>query len=368
MGLRACAGSQQRHPFGAPPTWRRDAMTTTQTEYFQTHAVDGVLTDEQMLRLFELPEGDTATADGGVPDAAADDQAADTGKQGSDSEADKNIGAQTPEGEADPDNAVILAKDGKHTIPFAKLEEARQGAQHWKAQAEAAAAELNALKAAAQQRADAGDAPTQADRQVAAAEAAIDAGVDPAIFGDFSEGDMAKGIRTLVQQQAQSINAAVEQRLAQVLGPLVQQQNMSAAQAHMDAIYAAHPDADSIAESKELAGWLEAQPSFARDGYRAVLEQGSTAQIIEFFDAFKRSTGMTQAPAASGKPDVAAAAGAAIAKAQTRVPTSLSDFPGGNAGPSDEIEAMRNLEGSALADKLMSMPLEKQAELMNRLM
>ena len=179
---------------------------------------------------------------------------------------------------------------------------------------------------------------------------------------------MAKGIRTLIHQQAQSINAAVEQRLAQALGPLMQQQNVSAQEAHTNAIYQAHPDADSIAESKELAQWIEAQPSFARDGYQAVLERGTTAQIIEFFDQFKRATGMTQAPAAAGKPDVAAAAGAAIAKAQTRVPMSLSDFPGGNAGPTDELEAMRNLEGSALAEKLMSMPLEKQAELMARLM
>ena len=340
-------------------------MTTTQTEYFQAHAVDGVLTDAQMLELLELPEGDTAKAESGVPDAASA-QAADTGKQAGENE--KNEDATSQTSGPDPAKAVILAKDGVHTIPYAKLEEARQGAQHWKAMAEAAAAELDALKAQAQQRADAGDAPTTADRQVAAAEAAIDAGVDPSIFGDFSEESMAKGIKTLIHQQAQSINAAVEQRLAQALGPLVQQQNVSAQEAHTNAIYQAHPDADSIAESKELAQWIEAQPSFARDGYQAVLERGTTAQIIEFFDQFKRATGMTQAPAAAGKPDVAAAAGAAIAKAQTRVPMSLSDFPGGNAGPTDELEAMRNLEGSALAEKLMSMPLEKQAELMARLM
>ena len=341
-------------------------MTTTQTEYFQAHAVDGVLTDAQMLELLELPEGDTAKAESGVPDAASA-QAADTGKQAGENE--KNEDATSQTSEPDPAKAVIMAKDGVHTIPYAKLEEARQGAQHWKAMAEAAAAELDALKAQAQQRADAGDAPTTADRQVAAAEAAIDAGVDPAIFGDFSEEAMAKGIQIVARQLvAQEVQAKVDAALNEALAPIRQKQQTDATSAHMNAIYQAHPDADSIAESKELAQWIEAQPSFARDGYQAVLERGTTAQIIEFFDQFKRATGMTQAPAAAGKPDVAAAAGAAIAKAQTRVPMSLSDFPGGNAGPTDELEAMRNLEASALAEKLMSMPLEKQAELMARLM
>ena len=136
-------------------------MTTTQTEYFQAHAVDGVLTDAQMLELLELPEGDTAKAESGVPDAAHA-QAADTGKQASENE--KNEDATSQTSVPDPAKAVILAKDGVHTIPYAKLEEARQGSHHCKAMAEAAAAEQDALKAQAQQRADAGDAPTTADR------------------------------------------------------------------------------------------------------------------------------------------------------------------------------------------------------------
>ena len=65
-------------------------MTTTQTEYFQAHAVDGVLTDAQMLELLELPEGDTAKAESGVPDAASA-QAADTGKQANENEKNVNL-------------------------------------------------------------------------------------------------------------------------------------------------------------------------------------------------------------------------------------------------------------------------------------
>jgi hypothetical protein len=64
---------------------------------------------------------------------------------------------------------------------------ARDGEKQWKAKAEqaesahaAALKELEGLRAQAQQRVDAGQAPTAVDNQVAAAQAAIDKGVDRA--------------------------------------------------------------------------------------------------------------------------------------------------------------------------------------------
>lgn len=337
---------------------------TTQAEFFQQHAVNGDLTDAQMLQMMNLPEGDTsALLDGGTPDAAAKAEVNADEVRGTTNE--KKTEATTP-AEPDPDKAVVLAKDGVHTIPYAKLEEARQGAQHWKAQAEAAAAELHALKAQAHQRAEAGDAPTTADRQVAAAEAAIDAGVDPAIFGDFSEEALAKGIRTLVQSQAQSINAAVEKRLDEVLGPLARQQTVSATEAHMTAIYAAHPDADSIAESRELADWIAAQPTFARAGYQAVLQQGSTAEVVEFFNEFKQATGRTAQQPTNGKPDVAAAAQAALAKAKAPTPTSLSEIPAGSKAHHDEAAALMEMSDSNVMGNFMGKSPEQIRALLDR--
>lgn len=334
---------------------------TTQAEFFQAHAVDGQLTDAQMLQLLELPEGDTsAMLDGGKPDTAAD-----AGAQGSDVE--KNQKQEAATTDVDPEKGTLLAKDGVHTIPFERLQEARDGAQQWKARAEAALQELDALKAQAQQRADAGEAPTKADAQAATAEAAIDAGVDPAIFGDFSEEALAKGIRTLVAEQAKSIDAAVEKRLAEVLAPVLEQQKTTAQTSHYSAIYERHPDADSLAESKELADWIAKQPTFARAGYQAVLAKGSTAEVIEFFDTFKAATGKTNTPTTEGKTDVVAAAKAAIANAKSTVPASLSDFPGGTSGPGDEMEAMRNMGGQELMAKLEGKSPEQIEALMARL-
>jgi hypothetical protein len=326
---------------------------TTQAEFFQAHAIDGQLTDAQMAQLLELPEGDTSTLmlESGTPDPATVDTGKPAGEQV----------ATTNETDIDPDKAIILAKDGKHTIPYTKLVEARDGEKHWKALAESAQAQLAELQAQAQQRSDAGQAQTATDKAVATAAAAIESGaVDPEIFGDFSEEALAKGIQKLVAM-------GVEQALAGVVKPLQEKQAVSAREAHYNAIYEAHADADSIVESKELDDWINKQPSFVRDGYRNVLKNGTAAEVIELFDSFKGAApGGTQSPGAS-KPDVSAAAKAAIAKAKTPVPASLSDFPGGTAGPADELESMRQMQGADLLEAMLGKTPEQTEALMARL-
>ena len=333
-------------------------MTTTQqTEFLQQHAQDGVMTPEQAAQFLELVEGDTGTKlpdTSSVPSAAPADAAAST-DPAAELEPSKNAGELPPPSDVQPDpaNTVILAKDGKHTIPFAKLEEARRNEQAARAAAQAAQAELAALRAQAEQRAAAGVAPTAADNASALVVQALETGdVDPAIFGDFSEGAMAKGIATLIKQGFTS--------LRQELEPIKAQHQTSEVEKHYGAIYQAHPDADSIAESQELDSWIASKPSFVRDAYRAVLDpqgQGTAAQVIELFDTFKKETGATQAAAAPAPSvDPKAAAKAAIAAAQPAVPASLSDFPGGRAGASSRMEALDALSPADLAEALEAMP------------
>lgn len=327
-------------------------MTTTQ-EFFQTHAQDGVLTPQQAAQFLELAQGDTGLQTPEIDDVPA--VIADASKT-------------TPavQGEPDPANTVILAKDGKHTIGYEKLVEAREGEKHWKAQAEAQAAELDALKAEALARANAGQAPTQADNVVAAAAAAIEQGVDPDIFGDYSEEALAKGIQALMSKQVAQLSAELRGELAQLVQPLQQKQAVDATQAHYEAIYAKHPDADSLAESKELKDWIGKQPSFVRTGYESVLAKGTTAEIVEFFDAFKAATGKTQAGNAQADPK--AVARAALAKLQDAVPSSLSDIPGGTAGPANKHEAMSKLSPIEQAEALAEMSQDAREAFLNRRM
>lgn len=315
-------------------------MTATD-EFIQT--LSGNLTPEDVARLLESGDGDTtatAAEKGNEPDITAA-----TGTEGQQAAPKAGEG-----GEPDPANAVLLAKDGIHTIPYDKLVEAREEGKNWKAQAEAAQLQLQTLQAEAQARANAGLAPTATDNQAAVAQAAIEQGADASLFGDFSEQDLAKGIEALIEQKTA---ARVEALVNQHLKPLQEKQATDATESHYSAIYAAHPDADSIAESKELADWIAKQPTFVRDAYSSVLDKGTTEQIIEMLSVFKEANGTTQAATTTSAEAVKAAAKAALANTSAPIPTSLSDFAGGRAGAgATREEAMSGMSGNELVDAM----------------
>ena len=297
---------------------------------FDYSNIEGALTPEQAAAALAAGEGDTSAEleNGGTPDAATVTDDAATGE---------DAGTTTEAG--DPANAVVLARDGKHTIPYETLVKHREGEQHWKAQAEAAQQQLAELQAQAQARADAGTAPTKADNMLATAEAAIESGADVGIFGDFSEEALAKGIATLVEQQVQArVNAALE--------PLATKQAKDAAAAHYDAIYSKHPDADSIAQSSEFAAWVNAQPSAVRNAYWGLFNPhtgGTAEEIVEVFDAFKAaSTPNPNTPAAA---DPKAAASAAVAAAKATPPASLSSIPGARVEGASELDRAAEMSG-----------------------
>lgn len=341
-------------------------MTNQAQEDFLA-ANGGELTPELAARFMELGEqGDTdlASDKGGAPGAATatdqdDDKGGEGGKGGQDdADATKQTQQQQTEpaaGELTAENAVILARDGKHTISYDKLIDARTKAQEATAALETARAEIAALKEQAQARADAGQDPTQADKQLAAAEAAIEAGANPAIFGDFSEEALAKGINTLIEQRVQA-------ELEKALAPVKAREAQGASKSHYDAIYAKHPDADSIVESAELQGWIKSQPSFAQDAIRSVLERGTTAQVIELFDRFKSDT-KPAASAAETKPsdeELKAKARAAVASAAPAVPNSLSDIHGSTAAGVSDFEKLAAAgDGAAMLEDMSDWSPEK---------
>lgn len=331
---------------------------TAATDFLQQHAPDGNLSAEQAAQFLELSlQGDTGTApdNGGAPDTAPD---ADPGTERALSDANGN--------------AVILAKDGVHTIPYAKLSEAREAERHWKAQATAYQQELESLRAAAAQRQEAGIAPTLADQQSAAAEAAIEAGVDPAIFGDFSEEAIARGIEQVVEQRVSKALAQMDSRLQQSLAPILGERQTAQIDAHEQAILAAHPDIESLVESQQLTDWMAAEvaklPSFqqaaARAAFDAVLDSGTAAEVIELFDAFKASTGAGQ-PAAAVPPGMQAAARAVIEASRPGVPASLSDFPGAASTTANGFESAQHLNAPELIDRFANWSPEKIEAFLN---
>lgn len=331
---------------------------TTQAEYFQANAVDGELTAAQMMELVQLPEGDiasasTASANSSVPAAASDAQT----QEPTDTQSNTTATAPT-EAQAQ----VILAKDGVHTIPFEKLVEAREAEKHWKAQAQAAQDALAALQAQADARAEAGKAATATDKAVEAASAAIEAGADPDLFGDFSEEAIRAGVKKLVAEQAASLRESIRAELQQELAPIKQAKQVDEAEQARNLVLSKHPDAASIAESAELEQWVQSKPAFVRGAYQQVITGGTPAQVVELLDAFKAETKPAMANAGAE-----AAAAKAIANAKTRSPSSLSDIPGGVAASTNPAEGLADASAQDLISKFEGLSEKARWELIEKI-
>lgn len=360
-------------------------MTTSQESFYDS--ITGALTPEQALQALALEQsGDTEAAraaedKGGAPTTTAEsddksNEASTKSEQQTEGKtqgaADDNGAAQasTTEAEIDPTKAVVLARDGVHTIPYAKLEDARKGEQearkseqHWKAQAEAAQQKLATLQEQAQARADAGQAPTATDNMAAQAAAAIEAGVDADLFGDFSEASLKAGIQKLVAQQ---VAAQVQAHVGKALEPLQAKQQQDAAAQHYDAIYKAHPNADSIVQSAEFKAWVDAHPSAVRNAYWGLFDQksgGTADQIVEVFDAFKKAA---EKPSATPAADAKSAAQAALSTARADPPSSLSSIPGGRAEGSSALDSGADMSGPEMLSATAGMSPQQLEAWMNR--
>ncbi|MFG0381092.1 hypothetical protein ACF8C6_09025 [Pseudomonas sp. zbq_18] len=336
-------------------------------QFFEQEGIDGRLTPEQAAQLMALSaQGDTdvsSSENGGAPEATPEPEA----KQ---AEAQDATSTTDPESADEPDDAVVVAKDGKTIIPYATLKAERTEKQQWKGQAteyqaqlEAAQQEIAELKAQAQARADAGIAPTATDQQLATAQAALDAGVDPAIFGDFSEEGLANGINQLAEQRVKPVLAKVDQ-LEQQVATLLKEREQSAQAANTktfaEAVAAKHADWQEVVESDAFDNWVNSQPSFVQERINAVLDDATVEQAVELLDAFK-ATQKAPAPQAGTR----TAAQQVIASTKAQAPVSLSDIPGAAGGAASEFEVLASLSPNDLSARLNSMPQEKVEAFLN---
>ena len=127
-------------------------------KFFEENAVDGVLPEEAVVRLLV---GDTEGENnsGDAPDSAPTEEPA-TSEPAAEADA-------APEGDGKPDadeEPVILAKDGRNTIPYEKLVEARNEAKAAREEREALLQEMESIKAQLAAKADDGKGePAPAD-------------------------------------------------------------------------------------------------------------------------------------------------------------------------------------------------------------
>jgi hypothetical protein len=248
----------------------------------------------------------------------------------------------TPPVEENADNSVVLAKDGKHTIPFERLQETREQLQQYKQQVEQLTAQLSAQQTPGNNQV--------AQQNAAVAEALIEASGNNAdvmaMFGDFSEEGIAKGVNALVNQR---VSEQVQVMIDQAIAPFKQQQHLSAEQQHFAYIGSAHPDYESIPESQEFQAWKDAQPSFIRSAYDDVLNNGKAEQVVELLSLYKSQNSVSQ------KVDTPAPTQAMVDKAKqavqnapSKVPHSVTDLPAGSPAGLSADERLSNLNGPEL--------------------
>lgn len=318
------------------------------TEYLGNQEAYDNLTDEQLQA---LARGETVKY-GDTEAAAAAPESEETPAPAADPEPKEDGAPKAVEAKAE-DEPVVLTKDGKHTIPYSELIDAREAAKKAEKEAIEATALAASLKA-----------------EVEAAKAVKAEPTEPeAPFGDYSDKALKDGVEKLVAQRVAETTAALEAKFAETLAPMQKALAETATATHFKAIYDAHPDTDQILEKPELGKWMDAQPSFVRDQYKAVLDKGTSAQVVELLNAFKASL-----PAAPEKPavaeptkaEIAAKAAATVAKAKGKTPTSLSDVPSGTITPVDEMEAMEKMNSTQLLTKMHGKSPKQILDLLSR--
>lgn len=268
------------------------------------------------------------------------------------------------EDEQNADNSVVLARDGKHTIPFERLQDARDQNKQLKQQLDEANAKL------AQQQAP--DQSQQTQQNAATAEALIQASGNDAdviaLFGDFSEEALAKGVNDLVNQRVSAqVEAAVQQALAPIQQQQQQMQQLSAEQQHFATIESVHPDYESIAESSEFATWMDSQPSITRNAFNNVLQGGSAQDVNELLSLYKSQNNVNQAaPAANPTAEMIAQAKQAVQNAPKQIPISVSDLPAGAPAALSAEERLSTLSGPELLLEMQNWSTDKVDEFMAR--
>lgn len=294
---------------------------------------------EQFAELTEAQQ--EAIFNGGV----IDDQG-DTGAEPETSDA-PDAGNDSDDKPAEPE---LLAKDGKHTIPYSELVDARKSAAEWEQLSAQQAELIKALQSAKIE--DAGTGDTKAQDAVLAE-----------YQGEYTEiaEDMKPFIQKLIDEGIKAGMAAFTQQIEQRVAPVEKLASATATEKHFNAIRAEHPDFEQIAQDKQFGDWIDKQPSFMKDQCSAILERGTATQLNELFTAYKSANKVGPVTDVTGK------AKDIIAKTKANAPGSLSDIPAGTTGQHDEVEAMRNMTPRQLEVKFANKSPDEVMKLMSRL-
>lgn len=292
--------------------------------------------DRMLLANGEPVEGEIT---GESPDA--DSTTAETEEQGNE--------GQEAEGQAE--ESVVLAKDGKHTIPFDELQKARDAAAFWQAQAEEA-------KQAIQQKREAFEQSQQVDlkslRKQLRDATLLD---DEALVEDLEsqiDAEMVRVAQATAQQQFSAAMAAANEQ--------AEQRAIASVAESLIAKYPALDHTKPAANAEAIAVVQALSAMYANDRPRATALSDAVAKVASMFGMDGNSQPDLSDAAAKADKVIAAA------KAKPKVPSSMASIPSAPTPPTDEMQAIGQMSPQQMQDKMMEMPREKILALLARQM
>lgn len=292
--------------------------------------------DRMLLANGEPVEGEIS---GESPDADST-----TDDQGDESQED---GGQSAE-------QVVLAKDGKHTIPFDELQKSRDAAAFWQAQAEEA-------KQAIQQRQE---SPQVQHQQVDLK--ALRRQLREATLLDDEEqiDDIESQIDAELVRIAQ---ATAQQQFYAAMAAANEQAEQQAITSTAESLIAKYPDLDHTkptANTEAIAMVQALSAMYANDRPRVSALSDAVAKVAGLFGMDGGNNSQTDLSGAAARAEKVIAA----AKAKQKVPSSMASIPSAPTPPSDEMQAIGQMSPQQMQDRMMEMPREKILALLARLM
>lgn len=250
---------------------------------------------------------------------------------------------------------VVVAKDGKHTIPYEELQAAREQARYWQAKAEEA-------QAAAESRQQQAEAPPDSSVDLKA--------LRKELREAFLLDDEAR-VEELEAQIDEEIARRAEVAVVNVLTRRAAEAEAAAQAREVEAVAAElikeYPFLDhtkSTANDEAISMVQAISAMYASQGMPAVGALTSAVdKVVKLFGQEAMPSGR-----AGALSDAEARAAAVIAGAKSKVPSSMSSIPAAAAPPADEAQALAAMSPQAVQDRMMEMPRDKIMELLTRTM
>lgn len=305
------------------------------------------MSPEQLHAIFEQEEkGGDIDAGAAKDDAAAEKpqgQADPVVQEKTETQAAKPNPAET---EAEPDG--IASRDGKHIIPFSALQAERQA------------------KAAAQQRAAELEERIKELEEQGKSGASVKSGAAPADQADTLSDEEREFLKTEFPAQYKVIQA-LENKVNALEGKVNPVVEKSQTQEQIEKMTVQQQVDDALDQTPKLRHIMSTDPQLAimakqfDNGLRASTEwQGKplaerfakVVEMIELSNGAIKIPGQVEKPSRTPeqlKKEAEQVAAQSAKQSKTSVPTSLSEFSGGEHAAADEFEAIENMSITQLA-------------------